>query len=67
MTKNYAMRQGFGGKTSTFDILKYGTEDGSSSQLNESFTENNTNAYMLIYVRETEREAIMADSLQLNE
>ena len=39
----------------------------SSGQLIERLRENFANAYMLIYVRETEREAIMSDKLSLNE
>lgn len=35
--------------------------------LYEKLEENNTNAYMLIYVRESEREKIMSDSLSLDQ
>jgi hypothetical protein len=41
--------------------------EGSSASLNLKHIENNTNAYMLIYVRETERDAIMNDTKQLDE
>lgn len=39
----------------------------STGQLIERLRENFANAYMLVYVRETEREAIMADKLTLDE
>lgn len=39
----------------------------STGQLIERLRENFANAYMLIYVRETEREAIMSDKLTLDE
>ena len=67
VAKNYAMRQGYGGDISDFEVIKNGLEEGSSCQLNESFADNNTNAYMLIYVREKEREAIMSDNLEIDE
>ena len=39
----------------------------STGQLIERLRENFANAYMLIYVRETEREEIMNDNLRLDE
>lgn len=69
MTKNYAFKQGCGGDFKSFDLQRGASDDfpGSNATLNLKHIENNTNAYMLIYVRETEREAIMADKKKLDE
>ena len=69
MTKNNAFKSGIGGDYCEFEYVKYGHQDHamSSGQLFEKFEENKTNAYMLIYIRETERESIMSDKLSINE
>ena len=68
VSKNYAFKQGNGGDIKSFDLIRAAHEnyENSSAQLTLRHKENNTNAYMLIYVRETEREAIMTDNLSID-
>ena len=68
VTKTYAFKQGCGGMTSSFNLSQHGHPDfeNSVAYLTETQEENNTNAYMLIYVRETERNEIMTDILDID-
>lgn len=68
VSKQYAFQQGIGGEFKNFELLR-GNQyaENSSSQLVMRKFENETNAYMLIYVRESEREEIMADGLSIDE
>ena len=67
--KHQALHEGIGGNTSEFEHLKYGNKnfEGSVSQLNVRHFDNMTNAYMLIYIRKTERDMIMSDSLTIDQ
>lgn len=69
VSKEYAIRQGCGGTFSHFS-LDYTSHDGfpqSSGWIRENQEENNTNAYMLIYVRESERKTIMEDYISVDQ
>jgi hypothetical protein len=66
VTKDSAFNQGIGGDFYEFLFNKhstgFGNEDESAiGQLTERLEENKKNAYMLVYIRETEREAIIKD------
>lgn len=67
VTRDYAFGQGIGGNLSSFEFLRQTMYKESTGQLIERLKENFANAYMLIYVRETEREAIMSDKLTIDE
>jgi hypothetical protein len=53
----------------SYDLSRGSHDDylGSLSSLSLKYQDNPTNAYMLVYVRETERDAIMNDSLALDQ
>ena len=67
VSKHYAFNQGIGGEFKNFELLR-GNQyaENSISQLTLRKFENETNAYMLIYVRESERNDIMADTLSID-
>lgn len=69
VTKEFAFKQGCGGMTSQMFFSMFGHSDFQEAKgaMYEKLEENNTNAYMLIYVRESERDKIMSDSLSLDE
>lgn len=67
MVRDIAFGEGIGGHLSSFEFQRNTMYKESTGQLIEKIRENFANAYMLIYVRETEREAIMSDSLTINE
>jgi ubiquitin carboxyl-terminal hydrolase 7 len=64
VTKNHALSEGMGGEYREYDINKYGHSDypGSTGHLNLTYHENNTNAYMLVYVREADIDKVMINT-----
>ena len=65
----FAFQQGQGGESVKMEFLRrpHPDHETSTGHLIQEFEANNTNAYMLLYVRETERESIMSDSLSLQQ
>ena len=64
VTKHHALAQGAGGNITSFSQIYHGNPyyKNSNGQLLERYDEDDTNGYMLFYVREAERETIMNNS-----
>lgn len=69
VSKYHALGQGAGGNTTTFSQMYHGNPyyKDSCGQLIERYDEDDTNAYMLFYVRESERNTIMNDHLGIED
>ena len=68
ITKSSALMQGIGGRLSYFEPVKYGHQEyeDSTRHLNLKYEENDTNAYMLIYIRESDIEELMSDHISVD-
>lgn len=65
VTKEMAIKQGCGGDCTSLNFNYKNLQGGVT--VSESQTTNNANAYMLLYVRETERAQIMADEADMDQ